>query len=385
MEAALFSAMLSDKYITDLKKLRYKYRSDFDDFLPLLKSICWEELPLYDFCGEKLVYLKSVAGTNLSAVKLLYTAQKSPYGAKALEEEILATNAIESITLSRKSVRSIIKGHAPEDEEETRILGIKKGFEFISDRGNGINKENIYRLYMMTIGNFLGEDEKLAEGRFYRHDDVFVVGGKVEHKGLSAQKVSEYMDGLIAFAASDDGMNDLVKAAVIHFYLAYIHPYFDGNGRMARLLHMWFLIQKGYETTLFVPFSDYIAKSKNRYYGAFTLAEENFKISGKLDVTPFILYFTENVYDKITDGNVSPDTLNIYKSAIDKGELTLKERELWQFVLSSYGGEAFTTKRLEKDFGNAAYATVRSFVKKFTEMELLDEVKLKNKCIYSVK
>ena len=42
------------------------------------------------------------------------------------------------------------------------------------------------------------------------------------------------MGSLIAFANEQDNINDLIKAAIIHFYIAYMHPYFDGNGRIAR-------------------------------------------------------------------------------------------------------------------------------------------------------
>ena len=73
-------------------------------------------------------------------------------------------------------------------------------------------------------------------------------------------------------------MNDLIKAAIIHFYVTYIHPYFDGNGRMARLLHLWCLVQSGYPSALFIPFSSLISRSRREYYKAFTLAEENEKL-----------------------------------------------------------------------------------------------------------
>lgn len=69
------------------------------------------------------------------------------------------------------------------------------------------------------------------------------------------------MKVLIEFINTDDGINDLVKAAIVHFYFAYVHPYFDGNGRTARLMHLWFLIQKGYQSVLFIPFSGLIEKA----------------------------------------------------------------------------------------------------------------------------
>lgn len=385
MDAVKFTKMLSDKHISDLKKLKYKYPNDFNEFVEILKSSYYEYLPLKDFKGEPLAYLSSSTGVNLSAVKLLYTPQNSAYGAKAIEDEIVATSAIESIDFSRDSVRKILKGYAPKDEEEDRILGLKNGFEFISNKYNKITEENIYKLYMMSIGNFLDDENKLKNGKYYRHDSVYVMSDKIEHSGINSSKLPEYMSDFVSFANSEDKINELVKATMLHFYIAYIHPYFDGNGRMARLIHMWYLIQKGYETTLFIPFSNYIEKSRKKYYDAYTLVEENYKLSGVLDITPFLLYFTENVYNKMVENEIKTNTLEEYNSALTQGKITQKETLLWQFVLSAYSGEPFTTKQLEKDYGDAAFATVRSFVLKFTDLGLLNATKMKNKVLYSIK
>ena len=91
----------------------------------------------------------------------------------------------------------------------------------------------------------------------------------------------------------------LEAAALIHFHIAYPHPWFDGNGRMARLLHLWYLVQQQYSSTLFVPLSEYVEKIRRAYYNAYTLAEQNAQISGVMHVTPFLVYFIENVYHKL--------------------------------------------------------------------------------------
>ena len=224
---------------------------------------------------------------------------------------------------------------------------------------------------MMTVGDFLTGDDKLLDDNLYRHDTVYVVSDRVEHSGLDHKKVPEFMKSLIAFVNADDDINDLIKAAIIHFYIAYVHPYFDGNGRMARLVHLWFLIQKGYQSALFIPFSSQIEKSRKAYYDALTAVEENKNYSGKIDVTPFILYFINNIYNKINGGSAAVETLTSYEDAVKSGKVTEKETKLWKFVLSCYGTEEFSTKRLEKDFGDAAYATIRGFVLKFEELGLL--------------
>ncbi len=384
MDIKVFAKMLKDKHFTDYQKMNYKYGDDFNAFLQTLEELYYKTLPLLDFDDNNIVFIENHAAVNQSAVKLLLQSQDQHYGIKAAEDEIVATSAIESIDFSRDSVRKILKGMAPKDEQENRILGIKHGLEFIADTTNKITEENLYKLYMMTVGDFLTGDDELAEGNFYRHDTVYVVSDHVEHSGLDYKKVPEFMKSLIAFTNTDDDINDLIKAAIIHFYIAYVHPYFDGNGRMARLVHLWFLIQKGYQSALFIPFSSQIEKSRKAYYDAYTAIEENKKYSGKIDVTPLILYFINNVYNKMNEGSTAVETLTIFDDAVKGGKVTEKETKLWKFVLSYYGTEEFSTKQLEKDFGDAAYATIRGFVLKFEDLGLLSSVKYGPRVKYKI-
>ena len=384
MDIKIFTKMLKDKHFTDYQKMNYKYGEKFNTFLQTLEELYYKTLPLLDFDGNNIVFIENHAAVNQSAVKLLLQSQDQHYGIKAAEDEIVATSAIESIDFSRDSVRKILKGMAPKDEQENRILGIKHGLEFIADTTNKITEDNLYQLYMMTVGDFLTGDDKLAKGNFYRHDTVYVVSDHVEHSGLDYKKVPEFMKLLIEFVNTEDDINDLIKAAIIHFYIAFVHPYFDGNGRIARLVHLWFLIQKGYQSALFIPFSSQIEKSRKAYYDAYTAIEENKKYSGKIDVTPFVLYFINNVYNKMNEGSTAVETLTVYDDAVKDGKVTEKETKLWKFVLSFYGTEEFSTKQLEKDFGDAAYATIRGFVLKFEDLGLLSSVKYGPRVKYKV-
>lgn len=387
MDASVFAKMLSDPGMLDLKKMGYKYgQGDQQEFLTLLKRDFYQELPLHDFDGKPMVYLESVARVSLSAARVLLTPQQSTrlYGTRAMEEEILSTFRIEQIDTSRESVRRILSGQAPENEEEHRICGMKQGLEFIADRSHTITEENLFRLYQMTIGDFLPEEDRLLPGHWYRHDGVTVIDGKTEHTGLPWQKLPAYMKELMAFAAEKAAQNDLIKAAILHFGLAYLHPYFDGNGRMARLLHLWYLVQQGYSSALFVPMSRFVEESCARYYKAYTRVEQNQQISGVLDVTPFLVYFAESVYYRLGEDQPQPRTLQAFEEALRQGKVTEKERALWQFVLTAYGSEEFSTKRLEKDFGDAAYATIRSFVLKFERLGLLTSVHYGNRVKYRI-
>ena len=77
MDAGLFTKMLSDKSVTDLKKLKYKYpQADLAEFVSLLKGSFYHALPLKDFDGGQMVYLESVAQVRLSAARVLLTPQE---------------------------------------------------------------------------------------------------------------------------------------------------------------------------------------------------------------------------------------------------------------------------------------------------------------------
>ena len=389
MDGAKFAKMLSDKHLFELDRMEYKYSvSSVQEFTELLRQNFAQPLPLADFSSDELFYLPNLAQISTNGMKQLLSAPASnqTFGLQAMTEEIHATFQIESIHSSRNSIRHILNGYAPRNEEESRIYGMKRGLDFIADRQNTITEENLHQLYQISTGDYLPDEDRLLPDHFYRHDVVYVVGGEESREGLPAQQLPDAMKRLVDFANAKDGINELHKAAILHLAFAYYHPYFDGNGRTARLLHLWYLVQQGYPAALFTPFSRYIAESKAAYYKAYDRVEKNALISGYTDVTPFLSYFCNEVYNRLQVDVIPPQAdLQVYQTALANRKITEKERLLWEYVLSAYGTEEFTTKQLEKDFRNAAYATIRMFVMKFHEMGLLAARKAGNRVYYKVR
>ncbi len=387
MDAAVFLKMIEDKSFTDLKKLQYKYsKESVAEMLELLMKNRYALSPMKDFSGQAIIYFDELTRISPKYAKLLleYKTDSTGFGTQAMEDEIFCTFEIENINTSRESIRKVLAGYAPQDESEERILGMKKGLEFVSDYSNEINEENLYKLYQMAVGNYVDVESRLPAGCKYRNDAVYVVGGRQTHEGISHELLPQYMKNFIDFINVETDIDDLAKAAIIHFYMAYLHPYFDGNGRTARLLQLWYLVQRGYAAAMFISMSALIRDSRSRYYKAYQLIEENAKISGRIDVTPFVLYFAENVYSHFGDLLPSQFVLDEFANAVLAGEVTQKERKLWEFVLNHYGKNEFSTKQLEKDFGDAAYATIRTFVQKFAERGLLQCRKYSNRPKYRV-
>ena len=143
MDAAQFAKMFSDKHLFEINRMEYKYTSAaVKEFTKLLRQDFAQELPLQDSRGEMLVYLPNVARISTAGMKQLLTvpAARSAFGLQAMTDEIHATLQIENIRSIRKSIRRILDGYAPRDEEENRIYGIKRGLEFIANRENKITE-----------------------------------------------------------------------------------------------------------------------------------------------------------------------------------------------------------------------------------------------------
>ena len=387
MDGAKFAKMLSDKHLFELDRMEYKYSvSSVQEFTELLRQNFAQPLPLADFSSDELFYLPNLAQISTNGMKQLLSAPASNQTFAGYDRGDSCNLPNRKHPFFTQQHPHILNGYAPRNEEESRIYGMKRGLDFIADRQNTITEENLHQLYQISTGDYLPDEDRLLPDHFYRHDVVYVVGGEESREGLPAQQLPDAMKRLVDFANAKDGINELHKAAILHLAFAYYHPYFDGNGRTARLLHLWYLVQQGYPAALFTPFSRYIAESKAAYYKAYDRVEKNALISGYTDVTPFLSYFCNEVYNRLQVDVIPPQAdLQVYQTALANGKITEKERLLWEYVLSAYGTEEFTTKQLEKDFRNAAYATIRTFVMKFHEMGLLAARKAGNRVYYKVR
>ena len=147
MDGTKFAKMLSDKHLFELDRMAYKYSAaDVKEFAALLRQNLARPLPLMDFAGKELVCLPNLAQISTNGMKQLLTApaESCPFGVQAMTEEIHATLQIENIHSTRNSIRYILNGYAPRNEEENRIYGMKRGLDFIADSGNDITEENAH-------------------------------------------------------------------------------------------------------------------------------------------------------------------------------------------------------------------------------------------------
>lgn len=208
--------------------------------------------------------------------------------------EIRGSLSVEGIHSSKKIIEGIAKKNSLKDEKEQSIYNIFKAYEMISELE--INKDTIKAVYETLMNNIDLEDNSL-DGDFYRKGEVEI--GTVA-RGVSAKLVESKMDELIEFINTDlasinsVGLNKTISLFVynslIHYQLVYIHPYYDGNGRMARLIAQWHS-NKISEVFNYIPISELISYDKNNYYEAIQNVRESYN---SMDAT----YFVDYILDK---------------------------------------------------------------------------------------
>ena len=184
-------------------------------------------------------------------------------------KELKANNSIEGITDDIEEIERVIRNEKDIPwENKERIINLHRGYRYILSHDN-INKDSLKELYAILSEGLLSEQSLKDMGDYYRNGPVYILmGGPGLNfiKGMSFDKVNYHMDKLFEFIdnyEAETEMDNFIKSQIMHFYFVYIHPYFDVNGRTARTVSMWHLINtKSYP---YIIFNRAISLNKMKY------------------------------------------------------------------------------------------------------------------------
>lgn len=209
-------------------------------------------------------------------------------------EEIKSTNDIEGIQSSKKEIGDAIKNK--DNKEKIRFKGIVNMYlELQQSRYQKINDiTEIREIYDKLLIEDI-EEENLPDGVLFRKKTVYVTeGDKVHHQGNpNENSIIKDLTRLITFMNNSE-IPFLLKCAITHYFFEYIHPFYDGNGRMGRFLMSNYLTKK---LDLFsgLTISNAVIQSKKKYGKAFSDVS-NPKNKGDLTL------FVQTMYELIVLG-----------------------------------------------------------------------------------
>ena len=284
-----------------LSKLYYKNREIYNQtYIKRLESESSYVLDFFVYGNqaffvttvEMLWLVEGIMGLS-SDIKNLYNmipgVARERFVNECLLQEVMLTNDIEGVHSSRKEVAYAMQN---KDNKKVRFSGlVNKYYMLLGDKDIPLDTcRDIRNLYDEIVLNEIDKTD-IPDGKYFRKGSVSVVSAtdKEKHRGVSPEnEIINYMDKALK-VLKDKSLPVLIKIAVFHYLFGYIHPFYDGNGRMSRFISSY-LLGGGIEKIIALRLSYSLKNRKNDYYKAFDLCNE--KIN-KGDITPFIYMFLD--------------------------------------------------------------------------------------------
>jgi len=292
------------------------------------------------------------------------------YSVSSLMEESIASSQIEgAVTTTRVAKTMLREGRKPKNHSEKMIFNNYKTMQFIKENKD----EKITPQLILNIHKIITDDtleDRSYEGRFRDSDDIVVqdsLTGEVYHEPPKSSEIPALIESLCDYINSDEFVHPIIKGIIIHFLIAYIHPFVDGNGRLARSLQYWYSLQKGYRIFEYLAISRIIKERRGNYDRAYLLSETDGN-----DMTYFIRYVLRCIEDSLEELNTYVERKNKeYEGLMFAYEgygLNMRQMSILRDAVSS--GEPFSISEVQSSY-QVSYQTATNDISKMVSLGLL--------------
>jgi Fic family protein len=381
-----------------------RYRNPPDDLtvqewwlqLKLARKQLYRDLPLGDQDGKCFVYApfdllfqalhqidRDAAGSIAGPQPILDSTTKDTYYVKSLFEEAITSSQLEGAATTRRDAKRMLQERRPpRTRHEQMIYNNYQAMRFIREvKNQPLNENIILELQRVLTTDTL--DDPSAEGRFRQPRDevkVYDEENQLLFDPPPASMLKERMATLYDFANQENHpvfLHPVIRAILLHFWLAYEHPFTDGDGRTARALFYWSMARQQYGLMEYISISSILRRAPSRYARSFIYTETDDN-----DLTYFILYQLQVIQHAIA--TLQRD-LQKRMDQIHETELLLRDRRLLfrslnhrQLDLLNHGlrhpGTVYSIET-HRNSNNITYQTARTDLLKLAELGLLDHFK----------
>lgn len=282
-------------------------------FLKLMRGMGRVGTPVRDIHGHGFSYvlteevqrclhvIDQQAGGPVNATAMVSSPDaQTRYLVSSLMEEAIASSRIEGASTTRRVAKEMLRtGRSPENTSEQMIANNFRAVSALRElKDEPLTPDLITKIQaMLTVGTLEHADDV---GRVREEDDILVHDelGRVLHVPPKAGTLPAELERLCSYA-NDDGavfVHPAVKATILHFWLAYLHPFADGNGRTARAIFYLFMLKKGYWLFEFLSVSRVILGNRTAYDRSYLYAEMD-----ECDLTYFINFNVHAIEKSIRD------------------------------------------------------------------------------------
>ncbi len=222
----------------------------------------------------------------------------------ALAISTYASTSIEGNPLPLTEVKKILKSkpmHVRDSERE--ILNYNKALIDLSKKINQKKTKLTLDLILATQKMVVNELLPKHESGKLRQKPVVVNDlrtRQIIYLPPDTGDVKSLIEDLIVFISKNNGKIDpLILAGIFHKQMVIIHPFMDGNGRVARLITKMLLAQMGLNTFNLFSFENYYNKNVTKYFQNVGETGDYYELVNKIDFTLWLEYFTEGIIDEL--------------------------------------------------------------------------------------
>jgi len=202
---------------------------------------------------------------------------KEQYIISSLMEEAIASSQLEGAATTRQVAKEMLRsGRKPANTNEQMILNNWETMQYIRPKkGMKLTPEKLMEIHHLVTEKTLSDPHEA--GRLRMRDDIIVsYNNETVHVPPLAETLPQRVEALCHFANNNDDeqwIHPVIKGAIIHFWLAYDHPFTDGNGRTARALMYWYLLSRKYLLFEYLAISRYFLRAPGQYARAYLYTE----------------------------------------------------------------------------------------------------------------
>lgn len=295
---------------------------------------------------EPLLYCARLLYDTVIAIPVL-PQWSARFGEEIIRRSIFGTAALEGNPLKEEEVGKILHEELKDkkaDRAEQEIRNLKAVYTYIGAQPPAPSPVELTEPFIIELHKIITSDISYAAnvpGKYRPHE---VKVGDKDHGGVYTPPTClpdiETLTAKLAEWINSDpvkAMDPLLRGALAHYHLGLIHPFGDGNGRVARIAEAFMLRLSNIK---YVPtmLSNYYYRKMDAYYWAFSLARKN----KGYDVTPFLKFVLEGVIDSLNEikGGITDNLLSLvvrdYVAHLrETKQLSQRQCDLIHMLLSS--------------------------------------------------
>ena len=185
----------------------------------------------------------------------------------------------------------------------------------------------------IEVGHYRTNEEHIVSGMFGRE--------KIHYIAPSPDRVEEEMQKFLTWFDKDEPVSSIIRSAVAHFWFVSIHPFEDGNGRLARILSDMLLARGEKSEFRFYNVSSQINKDKNHYYNILERIQH-----GDGDITEWLMWYLQKLVNALDEADTMVTTIlnkHFFWQKASAVPMTERQTQMLNLFLDGYEAK-ITTK-----------------------------------------